>query len=317
LSILVTGTDTLLGYHVAQALSDSGLVVQLLAPAGSRQEDFGLETASFHTTTGGILDLESCISALDGATAVFHCESGRLSPAARDEAAGPTFVEGTRNLLLAMSRTGVEDLVLAGSAFVFGPGTIEEPGDEESAWDNPLRVPCLDAVRAASDLAQRYAGDGKVRCVTVSPTLLFGEGDRPGTASWWLLEHAAELMDRAPTGGINIARAADAGAAAVRALGRGKSGQSFILGGTNVPYEILLREISLAVGTPAGSAPAGQRGLLGRLKGSRRSLDPIIGGLGGAGLYYSSSRAVEQLDLEAAPVSVTVAEAASWFLSSR
>lgn len=316
MSVLVTGPDTLLGYQVSLAVAESGMTVRLLAPDESTRGDYPFEVASFNTATGDCLDLESCIPALEGATAVFHCESGRLSPASSG-AAARAYVEGTRNLLLSMSRLGVEDLVLASSAFVFAPGTLDEPGDETAAWDNPLALQCLDAHRAASDLASRYAEDGKVRCVTVNPTLLLGSGDRPGSAGWWLLETLTGGVPGAPAGGVNIVRAADAAAAAVKALGRGRPGQAFILGGENVPYAAMLEHVALALGTSADAAGEQVRGWLSGLKGRRRRPDPLLRQVAETGLYYSPSRAREQLGLEVTPASETVAEAAAWFASFR
>lgn len=316
LSILVTGPDTLLGNHISRVLTDSGLTVRLLAPAGSDQADYDVPGAAVTIATSQTLDTESCLTALEGCTGVFHCESGRLSPASSADAT-PTVVEGTRNLLLSMSRLGVEDLVLAGSAFVFAPGTLDEPGDETAAWDNQLAMPCLDAIRASSDLAQRYADDGRVRCVTVSPSLMMGDHDRPGSAGWWFLDLVAAGTTDAPPGSVNIVRAADAAAAAVKALGRGKAGQSFIIGGENVTYDALFSEAALALGVSTGPPAARDRATFARLRPGRRKRDPLLRRLAGTDLCYDAGLARAELGLAVTPARETISEAASWFTSHR
>jgi dihydroflavonol-4-reductase len=315
LSVLVTGADTILGFQITRALGAAGFLVRVLVP-----EEAGADTASsagVQVVAGETADVESCLEALEDTTAVFHCESGHLIEA------GPRavrdFIEGTRNLLVAMSRAGVEDIVYAGSAFLFEPGDEDEPGDESAAWDNPLGLMCLEAHRAAADLLQRYNESGKLRCVTISPTLLMGDHDMPGGAGWWLIDRVnrGAMM---PTGAVNVVNARDAAAAAVKALGRGKPGASYLLGGENVADSDLLAQIAGALGvgieqsgevTRPGKALRALKKLSPRIKAPK----PEIARLGEIGLYYTSALAESQLGLEVTPARQTVLEAVRWFVS--
>lgn len=313
--MLLTGVDTILGYHVARALVSSGFTVNVLLPGELVPRG---SAAGWRVYPGRTTDPEACLEALDGASAVFHFESGHLSSAG--PVATRAFLEGTRNLLLAMSRSGVEDLVFGSSALVFRPGTPAEPGDEGSpSVDDLPALACLDALRAAGELVRRYCDSDGARAVTVNPTVVMGSHDLPGGVGWQLLELVLSSPGPAAAGSLNIVRAADAAGAAVRALGRGRAGRSYILGGENVTFGELAE---LAERARAGRAVPGARPRRGRLKNAARRLVPGVRApespllrLAGADLCYSASGARELLSLEGAPLESTVAEAVDWYLS--
>ncbi len=315
MSVLLTGVDTILGYHVARALVASGFTVNVLLPGELAPRS---SAAGWRVHPGRTTDPEACLEALDGASAVFHFESGHLA------SAGPmatrSFLEGTRNLLLAMSRSGVEDLVFGSSALVFRPGTPAEPGDESSPSEDSLpALPCLEALRAAGELVRRYCDSGGTRAVTVNPTLVMGSRDLPGGAGWYLLERVFSSPGPVASGSLNVVRAADAAMAAVRALGRGRPGRSYILGGENVTLAELA---GLAEKARAGRAVPREEPRRGRLRNTLRRLVPGVRApgppllrLAGADLCYSAASAREHLSLESAPLESTVAEAVDWYLS--
>jgi dihydroflavonol-4-reductase len=314
MSILVTGSDTVLGYHISRALCSSGFKVRGLVPAGLEES----ATGSIEIRSSDSTDVESLASAMEGTSAVFHCEAGRLS------SAGPhgqhAFVEGTRNVLVAMARSGIEDLIYVGSALVFRAGTVADPGNELAPWENPVKLACLDVLRASSDLVKRYQESGKVRCVTVCPTLVMGARDLPGGAGWWLIERVCRHESGQPAGSVNVVRATDAAAAAVKALGRGRPGTSYILGGHNIVDAELVDLIGSALGEPPtdDTGDVSQPGRL--LKAVRRKVprvrapeSPMVA-LGALDLCYDSA-AAGQLELEAAPLRQTVQEAVDWYVA--
>jgi dihydroflavonol-4-reductase len=315
LSVLVTGADTILGFHIIRSLTAAGFLVRVLVPEEAGAD--AVSSAGVQMVCGDTTDAESCLEALEDTSAVFHCESGHLVEA------GPRavrdFIEGTRNLLVAMSRAGVEDIVYAGSAFLFEPGDEEEPGDETAAWDNPLGLMCLEAHRAAADLLQRYNESGKLRCVTVSPTLLMGDHDMPGGAGWWLIDRV-NRGSAAPDGAVNVVNARDAAAAAVKALGRAKPGASYILGGENVSDSDLVAQIAGGLGVDVEQSaeetrPGRALRAIKKLSPRIKAPEPEIARLGEIGLFYTPGLAAGQLGLEVTPARKTILEAVEWFVS--
>ena len=314
MAVLVTGADTLLGSQVAKGLLDSGFTVRILVTRGTTPRVSGVPV---ETCSSLALDLESCLSALADATAVFHFDSERMFARPGDEKEARAHIEGTRNLLVAMTRAGVEDMVYSSSALSFEPGTMDEPGDESLRMSRAGPA-CLASMRATEDLLQRYGDDGRLRYMTVHPTVMMGEGAEPGDTCWWLMQQAAAGLLSGRSGGINIARASDAAAAVVKALGRGKPCESFILGGENISLHDLGESIALAL-APLGdrvsqaAEPAGRRRSRRARSRDDRPEEPLAAQLAGLGLYYTPALAAERFDLQTAATAEVVRESVEWY----
>ena len=311
MTILLTGADTLFGTHLARELSDGGFPFRAITAPGTAPRIDGIP---FESSASFALDLESCISALAGVTAVFHLESERLLSRPLDEPAAREHVEGTRNLLVAMTRCGVEDVVYASSAMSFSPGSFSEPGDESSPAPE-VTVPCLRAMRAVEDLLQRYCDDGRLRYVTLHPTLMMGAGASAIDPCWWFVDRALSGGLGGRAGGVNVVRASDAAPAAIKVMGRGRPSEALILAGENLALADLAAESLRAADgfgahrdeTPARPAKHRRR--------SKEPPEPLAAMLATEGLYYSPAKARERLDLEVSPAAETIAEAVAAFFS--
>lgn len=311
--ILVTGGDTLTGAHVALHLLESGFSVRALA---SREDELPhLRGRGVEVFSASLLQPESIVPALRGVTAVFHCALDRSVLPEADPRSRERNVDGTRNLLISMTRSGVEQMVQVGSAFSFGGGAMERPGTEETPYDGDrFGLSCMDTIRAAQELTQRFSDDGKVRSVIVNPTLAFGAGGSCPPSSL-ALEWVRSGARTFPPGGINVVDASDVADAAVRALGRGRPGQCYILGGENLSYRELLARVASAIGLPAPDRPASERSVLLRARVSsafsravRRKplLAPRLARLTASTLYYSSEKAARELGFTPSPVDAAI-----------
>ncbi|MFH1150073.1 MAG: NAD-dependent epimerase/dehydratase family protein [Actinomycetota bacterium] len=305
MKVLVTGAGSAFGYHLCLALLDDGFAVRIPeADAGGGDLDgLGVETSP------GGCDPESLIGALAGVNAVFDCGFcwQAWPPGEARES-----LETTGNLLVAMSRCGVERLVHAGTAFSFEPGSLTEPGDEQVPRAGPLfGLDCLGSAKQAQDNVLRFRDSEKVAAVVVNPTVVLGDHDPGGTLCSALLERAG-TGEEVPPGGVNVVGAADAARATLKALGRGVAGRCYILGGWNVTYRELFALMTRgeARRRPEGPSPAGRGPLRGRLSG-RRS-DRLAGEITSRELYYGSARASSELGLEPSPLERVVAGARNW-----
>ncbi|MBM3775145.1 MAG: NAD-dependent epimerase/dehydratase family protein, partial [Acidobacteria bacterium] len=104
--VLVTGASGFIGWHVARLLSERGEKVRALARPSSRLRELEVEPWS-----GDLRDRESLERAAAGCGVVFHV-AGDYRLWARDP--GELYrsnVEGTRNLLTAARKSGVERVV--------------------------------------------------------------------------------------------------------------------------------------------------------------------------------------------------------------
>ena len=319
--VLITGAAGLLGSCLARHLTENGFSVRaLLDPA---QDTPSLEDPGIERASGVILDPESVLAALNGIQAVFHCDLADLFWPQRSASVRAHNVEGTRNLLVAMARAGVEDLVNVGSAFSFGAGTIEEPGTEETPYDGErFGLACLDSTHSAQELVLRFNETGRVRCVVVNPSLVIGAGAGHQGTFAELLEYVAAGNRTYPSGGINVVSAADVSRAALKAFGRGKAGRCYILGSENLTYHELFKKVAISLGVPvparrASDANVLARGLAGslsgRLTGKRPTLALGLSRLAVTPMYYSSDRSARELEFSPDPVDTAIDEACRSF----
>lgn len=310
---LITGAETMLGAHVALQLLENGFVVRALAPGEGDLP--ALRGRGAEIFPGNLLQVESVAPALEGVTAVFHCSMDRSIRPEANTSSREINARGTRNLLIAMTRSGVEEMVQVGSAFSFGGGGMEDPGTEETPYDGErFGLSCLDSCRAAQELALRFNEDGKVRCVLVNPTLAIGAGGN-ASPSATLFKWVRSGARRFPPGGINVVDARDVARAAVRALGRGRPGNCYILGGENLSYHELLTRVASATGLPAPDLPATGRSMLagaralsalGRVARRKPLLGPGLALLAASEMYYSSEKAARELGFSASPIDAAV-----------
>lgn len=319
--VLVTGCGTLLGANLARILLENGFTVRALLDP--KTDHPNLEGLPIERVAGDILDPESTQNALGGVQSVFHCASVMVLWPARAEWINAINYDGTRNLLLAMSRTGVDDLVHVGSSTSFGYGAMEEPGNEEKPYAlGRLHLSSFDSMRRAQELVEMYAGEGKIRGIIVNPTFAIGSYDSGVSIGKMYARYVGWPPRYYPSGGLNIAWAKDVAVGILKALGRGKSGRSYILGNHNVYHHHLTEKFAEALGVRPPARQIGDSQIL--LRALTRSAwsavtrRPPIYSLETARvavtpLYYDSSRAVSELDLPQSPLEEIIEDACRWY----
>jgi len=323
LKVLITGASSLVGSNLIRHLLDSGFTVRALLDP--RLDTPTLDVLPFERVPGDVLNPESILGGLAGVHAVFHCALVTNLRPPRSRVERSKNVDGTRNLLVGMSRSGVENLIHVGSASSFGPGTMDEPGTEKTPFDpQAFRLTCFDSVHQAQELVLRYNQSGKVRCVIVNPTLVMGEHGLPCGPGTDIMEYSS--IGRYTSGGANVVGAADVARGILKALGRGKAGRCYILGGSNVEYRDLYGMIAASMGFPPPTRLSGDRsviarGLAGSLYGKLTGRVPArstgAARLAVAPIYYSPQRAALELELPLSPLDTVVENACRWMANNR
>ena len=108
--VAITGGTGFVGGHVVSALVDAGFQVRMLARDPSK---VSLESEAVEVVAGALNDKEALERLCQGAVSMVHC-AGAIS--ARDRAAfDEVNVTGTRNVVDACVKAGLEKLVLVSS----------------------------------------------------------------------------------------------------------------------------------------------------------------------------------------------------------
>jgi dihydroflavonol-4-reductase len=240
---LVSGATGFVGAAVARALLREHWQVRVLARRGSDRRN--LNCLDVEVAEGDLTDSSSLERAAQGCEGLFHVAADyRLG--ARDPAElYRTNVEGTRNILNAARRSGVQRIVYTSSVATIGIPADGTPGDEQSA--NSLENMIGHYKRSkylAEEVARAAAQDG-MSVIIVSPSTPVGPGDvKPTPTGLLVLDAAAGRMPAYVDTGLNIVHVDDVAAGHLLAYERGKAGERYILGGEDMSLREILEQIA-------------------------------------------------------------------------
>ena len=244
---LVTGATGFVGWHVARRLLERGESVRALArdPARLRELD-GVEAV-----TGDLRDPESLKTAVEGCGVVYHVAADYRLWARDPEEMFRSNVEGTRNLLSAARRTGVERVVYTSTV-----GAIGIPKDGIGDEQTPVGIedmqgPYKRSKFLAEKVALEFAGEG-FPVVIVNPTAPVGDHDfKPTPTGKMLVDFVRGAMPAFLDTGLNIVDVSDVAAGHLAACERGRVGERYILGAENLTLEKIFGLLAKAIGKPA------------------------------------------------------------------
>jgi len=312
---LVTGAEGTIGGNLVRILAGKGVSVRVL---GEGVNPPALKGVPVEIVQGNILSLEDVLSALRGIHCVFHSLQITCEQELQKESCLLN-LEGTKNLLIGMSRSGISRLVHISSAFTFESGTLKEPGDECSSPASSFGLASLDSIRRAAELVRRYTDEGNVQATILAPTLVCGKYDSPGSPGWFLLD-VASTSKRYPPGGINLIGAKEVAFAAVEAYEKGKTGETYIIAGENLSY----REIFSIIARTKGKEPPSKEashGILAfgsfyHLLASRFMRKPAlsrqIAAIAASDLFYSGTKAMREFGISTRSAVEIINEAIEW-----
>lgn len=317
--VLVTGSTGFVGSALCRALVERGYSVRAFhRPTSDLRLLQGLAVEHM---LGDLTQPETVRTAMAGIDAVFHAAAWvRMNDLGRLYAVN---VEGTRTVLQAALKAGVRRLVYTSSVAALG---FPAPGEtslmnEYHTWNSrPEFFPYGYAKYLAELEIQKGVAQG-LEAVIVNPSFILGAGDIYRQSSSIIRQIANRKIAAVVEGGSNVIHIADVAEGQIAALERGRVGERYIFGGSNVTYLELARLIAQATGvtSPTVVLPGGPvRALRGVAHLLERFLEfpvsPDVFILAGRYLYCDTAKARTQLNLpEPRPLEQAIAEAHAWF----
>ena len=318
---LVTGATGFVGAAVARALLASHWQVRVLARKGSDRRN--LKGLSLEVEEGDLADLSSIERAAQGCEGLFHVAADYRLGAPDPAQLYRVNVEGTRNVLNAARRAGVQRIVYTSSVATIGIPTDGTPGDEETPSSLEKMIGHYKRSKyLAEEFVLKAARDG-TSVVIVSPSTPVGPGDvKPTPTGQLVLDAAAGRMPAYVDTGLNIVHVDDVAAGHLLAYERGRAGERYILGGQDMSLREILGLIASLVGRkpprvrlpygvvlPIAYLAEGYAKLSGRsgritLEGVRMSRKLM---------FFSSAKAVRELGYQFRPPHAAFADAIRWF----
>jgi len=259
---LVTGATGFVGAAVARALLDAGHEVRVLARRNSDRRNLaGLDVA---VSEGSLEDGASLTAAVADCRYLFHVAADyRLWARDRSEIFASN-VEGTRNLMEAVLGAGVERVIYTSSV-----ATIAVRPDGTAANEaTPLREEQgIGAYKrskiAAERLVEAMVVERGLPAVIVNPSTPIGPCDvKPTPTGRIIIEAAKGRIPAFIDTGLNLVHVDDVAGGHLAALHRGKIGERYILGGQDVLFSQMLRDIAGLVGRRAARVRLPWRALI-------------------------------------------------------
>jgi len=249
--VLLTGATGFVGSAITRALLAAGYRVRVLVRASAVRANLtGLDV---EIVEGDLRDAAAVARAMTGMRYAIHAAADyRLWT--RDPAAlMQTNVEGTRTLMAAALRAGVERVVHTSSVATLAPRPDGAPVDETATQDERAAIGVYKRSKVAAErVVEAMIARDALPAVIVNPSTPIGARDiKPTPTGRIIIEAATGRMPAFVDTGLNLVHVDDVAAGHVAALVRGKVGERYILGGQNVPLVKMLSDIAQLVGRPA------------------------------------------------------------------
>ena len=320
--VLITGASGFVGAAVARCLIRAGYSVRaLLRPTSPRGNVAELPV---EIVEGDLLDAGSIARAMQDVRYLFHVAADYRLWARNPDQIVRTNVEGTRAVMAAALRAGVERIVHTSSVATLKPRPDGGPSDETCPLPPEAAIGAYKYSKVVAERAvEAMVETQSLPAVIVNPSTPIGPGDiRPTPTGRIIVEAASGRMPAYIETGLNLVHVDDVAAGHLAALQRGRIGERYILGGENV----LLRDMLAEVARQVGRTPP-------KLRLARRLMFPLAYGaeavaqitgrepfltttglrLAKDRMFFSSTKAERELGYRARPYAEAIAEAIAWF----
>jgi dihydroflavonol-4-reductase len=247
---LVTGATGFLGSHVARQLAARGERVRVLVrPTSDTRAIDGLEAERF---IGDLRDASSLDRALAGVTHVFHVAADYRLWARNPRDIYESNVMGTRNLLEAASRTGVEKFVYTSTVATIAVPRKDGLPDESTQSSLEEMIGHYKRSKFEAEQCAMRAAQAGLPVVIVNPTTPVGPGDwKPTPTGKIIVDFLNARMPGYVNTGLNFVPVEDCAAGHLLAAESGRIGERYILGGRNLTLKEMLDMLAAISGLPA------------------------------------------------------------------
>ena len=319
--VLVTGASGFLGWHVAHSLTARGERVRALVRPTSKLQDLDVEPV-----TGDLRDPASLERAVTGCKLVFHVAADYRLWSRHPRELYDSNVGGTRNLLSAAQKAGVERFVYTSTVGCIG---VPPHGTGDETQPCTLAEMSGDYKRSkfqAEQVALEFARGG-FPVVIVNPTAPIGDHDfKPTPTGQIILDFITGRMPAYIDTGLNLVDARDVAAGHLLAAERGRPGERYILGCENLTLKQILDRLAgitgrkapalqlpYAVAYAAGVVTTGWAAISGRTP--RAPLEAVK--MARKKMFVTHAKAAGELGYAPGPVDEALRRAVEWFAKWR
>jgi dihydroflavonol-4-reductase len=319
---LVTGATGFVGWHVARQLLERGQRVRALVRDPARSAQALRELEGIEIAQGDLRDEASLARAVEGCGIVYHVAADYRLWAPRPQEMYRSNVEGTRHVLEAARRAGVERCIYTSTVGCIGMRKGELGSENAPVGLKEMKGPYKRSKFLAEEVALRFAEEG-FPVVIVNPTAPVGDHDfRPTPTGRMVVDFLRGEMPAFLDTGLNVVYVGDIATGHLLAGERGRVGERYILGGENLTLQQIFGKLAevtgkaaprlripYAVAYAAGVVSTGWAAVTG--KEPRAPLDAVR--MARKKMWVRHDKAAEELGYSARPAGEALQRAAEWF----
>jgi len=249
MTTLVTGASGFLGSHEARQLVARGEDVRVLMRASSTNR--AVADLSLEYVTGDLRDPVSLDRAMNGVKRVFHVAADYRLWARRSKEIYDSNVGGTKNLLAAAERAGVEQLIYTSTVATIAVDRPQLPNEFTDAKLEEMIGHYKRSKWMAEKEVLKAAKDG-APVIVAMPTTPVGPWDwKPTPTGKIILDFLNGKMPGYVETGLNFVGVEECAAGHLLISEKGKIGERYLLGGENLTLKAMLDTLSKITGLPA------------------------------------------------------------------
>src|SRR6516225_7353683 len=249
MTTLVTGAAGFLGSHVTRQLVAQGYDVRVLLRASSSNR--AISDLSLEYVTGDLRDAHSLERAMKGAKRVFHVAADYRVWAKRSRDIYDSNVGGTKNLLAAARKAGVEQLIYTSTVATIAVDRPEPPNESTDAKLEEMVGHYKRSKWMAEQEVLRAAKEG-LPVIVAMPTTPVGPWDwKPTPTGKIILDFLNGKMPGYVETGLNFVGVEECAAGHLLVAEKGKIGERYLLGAENLTLKQLLDALARITGLAA------------------------------------------------------------------
>jgi dihydroflavonol-4-reductase len=317
---LVTGAAGFLGSHVTRQLVARGEAVRVLMRASSSNR--AISDLSLEYVTGDLRDAASLERAMAGVKCVYHVAADYRLWAKRKQDIYDSNVGGTKNLLTAAKRAGVEKLIYTSTVATIAVDRPELPNEFTDAKLEEM----VGHYKRSKWMAERealQAAKEALPVIVAMPTTPVGPWDwKPTPTGKIILDFLNGKMPGYVETGLNFVGVEECAAGHLLAAEKGKAGERYLLGAENLSLKGLLDLLAEITGlrAPGMKIPHGLAlgvayvdTVFSRLMGKEPQI-PVEGvKIAQHNMFVDASRAQRELGFQPGPVAAALERAVRWY----
>jgi len=249
MTTLVTGASGFLGSHVARQLVERGDSVRVLLRPSSGNR--ALTDIPLEYVTGDLREPASLDRAVRGVKRVFHVAADYRLWSRRSSDIYESNVEGTKNLLEASGRAGVDQFIYTGTVATIAVDRSEIPSERTEARVEEM----VGHYKRSKWLAEQEvlaAARRGLPVIIAMPTTPVGPNDwKPTPTGKIVLDFLNGKMPGYVETGLNFVGVEDCAAGHLLVAEKGKTGERYLLGAENLTLKQVLDVLANITGLRA------------------------------------------------------------------